>query len=333
MKKTVSFNALLSPGAGPLVRALVALGAVIILGMVFNADSSFFKWSTHRDMFRQVSVFAVLSCGMTMVIVSGGIDLAVGSILALAAVLFSLLTIQCGISPWLALPACLATGALCGGASGIAVARFGIQPFIATLAMMVFARGLAKFVSGGRKISTALQRADGSYAYVDVPGIFNTLNAKILGNSVAVVTVVFLVCLVFTWIILSKLRWGRYIYAVGGNEAAALLSGVPVGAVKVFVYALSGLFCAVAGVCQAAQELQGDPEAGAGYELTAIAMVVIGGTSLNGGRGGVWLTFVGTATIGYLEKILSINAIGEAGRLILTGLIIIGAVLFQKSRK
>ena len=135
------------------------------------------------------------------------------------------------------------------------------------------------------------------------------------------------------WIILSRLRWGRYIYAIGGNEEAARLSGIPVTFTKLLAYGLSGFFCAVAGICQAAQELQGDPEAGLTYELTAIAIVVIGGTNLMGGRGGIGLTFMGAMTIGYLEKILSINAVSEASRLMLTGLIIVGAVLLQRFRK
>jgi ribose/xylose/arabinose/galactoside ABC-type transport system permease subunit len=159
------------------------------------------------------------------------------------------------------------------------------------------------------------------------------LNSKILGENIALVTLIFLVCVLICWVILARLRWGRYLYAVGGNEEASRLSGVPVAAAKVFAYGASGLFAAVAGICQAAQELQGDPEAGSTYELTAIAIVVIGGTSLMGGRGSIGLTFVGAMTIGYLEKILSINAVGEASRLMLTGAIIIGAVLFQMARK
>jgi ribose transport system permease protein len=121
-------------------------------------------------------------------------------------------------------------------------------------------------------------------------------------------------------------------YAVGGNEEAARLSGVPVAATKTLAYAMSGLFAAIAGICQAAQETQGDPEAGGSYELTAIAIVVIGGTNLMGGRGSMALTLVGALTIGYLEKILSLNAVGEAGRLMLTGFIIVAAVLFQREK-
>jgi len=317
----------------PVTRAVIALLFVLILGGIFNADGSFFKWGTHRDMLRHISVFGILACGMTLVIITAGIDLSVGSILGLAAVLFSLFTIQLQWSPWIAFAACLMIGAACGSLSGGLIAKFKIQPFIATLAMMVFARGVAKWVSGGQKISTAVLQQDGTYQYVEVPGVFNFLNSKILNENIAVVTLIFLFCILTCWIILAKLRWGRHIYAIGGNEEAARLSGIPVTATKLLAYGLSGLFCATAGICQAAQELQGDPEAGMTYELTAIAIVVIGGTSLMGGIGGIGLTFLGALTIGYLEKILSINAVGEASRLMLTGVIIIGAVLFQKFRK
>jgi len=317
----------------PEVRALGALVFVLILGVCLNADGAFFRWETHRDMLRHVSVYGILACGMTLVIIAGGIDLSVGSLLGLTAVFFSLATIRWGWPPWVAIPACLLVGLLGGLASGGLIARFRIQPFIATLAMMAFARGLAKWLSGGQKISTAVKQVDGTWQYVSEPGIFTFLNSKLLGDNLAVVTLVFLVCIVVSWLLLSKMRWGRYFYAIGGNEEAARLSGVPVTGVKLLAYGLCGLFSAVAGMCHAAQEVQGDPEAGAGYELTAIAIVVIGGTSLMGGRGGIALTLLGALTIGTLEKILSINAVEEASRLMLTGLIIVGAVLLQKGRR
>ena len=319
--------------ATPVARAFAALLLVFLMGLCFNADGTFFKWVTHRDMLRQVSVYGILACGMTLVIITAGIDLAVGSVLGLTAVMFSIFSIHFRWSPALAILATIAVGAACGAASGGLVARFKIQPFIATLAMMVFARGVAKFVSGGQKISTAVLAEDGNYVFVDLPRFFEFLNSKILYDNVAVVTIVFLVCLIICWLILAKLRWGRYFYAIGGNEEAARLSGVPVSLIKVLAFGLSGLFSAVAGICQAVQEQQGDPEAGVAYELSAIAIVVIGGTSLMGGRGSIWLTLLGALTIGYLEKILSINAVSEATRLMLTGLIIVGAVLFQKTRK
>lgn len=317
----------------PSVRALAALLLVLALGALFNADGAFFKWGTHRDMLRHVAVFGILACGMTLVIVSAGIDLAVGSILGLSAVSFALFALRWGFPPWLAVLATLLVGASCGAASGGLIARFRLQPFIATLAMMVFARGLAKLISGGQKITTAIQLPDGAFSYGALPPFVDFLNAKVLSENLAVVTLIFLCCGFCCWLLLAKLRWGRYLYAIGGNEEAARLSGVPVAAVKLMAYVGSGLCSALAGICQMAQELQGDPEAGAGYELSAIAIVVIGGTSLFGGRGAIGLTLIGALTIGYLEKILSINAVGEAARLMLTGLIVVGAVLFQRTRK
>ena len=314
----------------PWIRALSALLFVFLLGLIFNADGAFFQWGTHRDMLRQISVIGMLACGMTLVIITAGIDLAVGSVLGLNAVLFALLCLRLGWPPLLAAGACLLVGLACGALAGTVIARFSMQPFIATLAMMVFARGLAKSISGGEKVSRAVLQPDGSYGYVDLPHFFQRIDYRVLGGNVAVVTLIFLACVVICWILLAKLRWGRYLYAVGANEEAARLSGVPTRLVKLLAYGLSGAFAAVAGICQAVQEQQGDPEAGATYELSAIAMVVIGGTSLMGGRGRIGFTLLGTLTIGYLEKILSINAVSEAGRLILTGIIIVAAVLLQR---
>ncbi|MBI4427671.1 MAG: ABC transporter permease [Ignavibacteriales bacterium] len=310
----------------------MSLLLVFVVGIVFHADGTFLKWETHRDLLRQISVYGILSCGMTLVIISGGIDLSVGSVMALAAVLFSLFTIHQGWPTGIALIATVLTGALCGMISGGVVSRFKIQPFIATMAMMVFARGVAKLVSGGQKISTAIQQPDGIYQYVEVPRSFDVLNARILGDNLATVTLILAVCVVSCWILLSRTSWGRHLYAIGGNEEAAWYAGIPLTRMKISAYGLSGLFCAVAGICQAAQELQGDPEVGVAYELSAIAMVVIGGTSLRGGTGTIGLTVFGILIIGYLEKILSINAVGEEIRLMLTGLIIVVAALFQMKR-
>jgi ribose transport system permease protein len=317
---------------GPAGRAFIALVLVILVGVIFHAEGAFYKLSTHRDALRQASVYGILACGMTLVILGGGIDLAVGSILALVAVACATFAIHWSWSAWLVLPACLSIGGACGALSGLTVARLRVQPFIATLAMMVFARGMAKYASGGMKVSTAVQNPDGTYRYVDVPELFHAIDTRILGDSIPVVTLIFGVCLAVAWVALARHRWGRQIYAIGGNEEAARLSGVPVMWAKWWAYVMSGVFAGVAGICQAAQEHQGDPEAGAGYELIAIAMVVLGGTSLMGGRGGMGLTLLGVLTIGYLDKILSINAVPEAGRLMLTGVIIVAAVLTQRRR-
>ena len=319
--------------ASPVARALLALLFMLLIGCVFNAGGAFFHWSVHRDMLRQVSTFGILAAGMTIVIITAGIDLSVSSVLALAAVSFAYLTLPRGWPALLAIPAVLAGGAALGAASGALVARMRIQPFIVTLAMMVFARGLAKVVSGGEKITNYVPGPGGTEHVIPLPRIFGMIDHRILGGELSIVTIVFAVCVLLTWVLLSRLRLGRYFYAVGGNQEAARLSAVPIGWTLVAAYAFSGLLAAVAGICQAAQEMQGDPETGMGYELDAIAMVVIGGTTLAGGKGSVVLTLIGVLTIGYLQKILSLNAAPEATRLMLTGGIIICAVLFQRGRR
>jgi len=317
----------------PVARAILALLLMVVIGCVFNADGAFFRWSVHRDMLRQVSVFGILACGMTVVIITAGIDLSVSSLLALSAVLFAWLLLPLGWPPLVAVPLVLAVGTGLGSVSGMLVARMRIQPFIVTLAMMVFARGLAKVVSGGRKITNYVMDADGSSRVVDLPRVFDLIDSRVLGGNLSIVTVIFLLCVLATWVVLSRLRLGRHVFAVGGNEEAARLSGVPVKRTLILAYALSGFFSAVAGICQAAQETQGDPETGLAYELDAIAMVVIGGTTLAGGKGSVILTLIGVLTIGYLQKVLSLNAAPEATRLMLTGVIIVCAVLFQRGKR
>lgn len=309
-------------------RALLALGLVLLLGVIFHANGAFFHAGTHRDALRQASVFGILACGMTLVVIVGGIDLAVGSVLGLTSVAFSMFSLWMGWPPIMAIPLTLLMGAGTGAVTGWLVSYPKFQPFIASLVMMVFARGLAKSMSGGVKVSSALPNGD----YRELPPIFKFLDSRILGDSVAVVTVLFLLAALISGVLLSRHVWGRDLYAIGGNEEAARLSGIRVQRAKMWAYVACGILTAVAGICQAAQEQQGDPEAGAGYELSAISIVVIGGTNLMGGRGSIWLTVLGTLTIGYLEKILSINAVPEASRLMLTGGIIVAAVLAQRRR-
>jgi ribose transport system permease protein len=318
--------------ASPISKALLALVLIIILGVVFNAQGSFFLAGTHRDTLRQASVYGILACGMTLVIISGGIDLAVGSVTGLTAVLFAIFTIWFDFPAWLAILLCIGIGCIAGLASGTLIAKAKLQPFIATLAMYTFARGLARLITDGKKVSTYIQDSTGNFIIKELPKIFTQIDTRILDGSINVVTIIFLVCLIITWILLSKHKWGREIYALGGNEEAARLSGVPVNISKILVYTYCGMLSAIAGICVAAQTQQGDPGAGTGYELTAIAMTVIGGTSMAGGRGGIGLTLLGILTIAYMEKILSINAVPEALRLMITGVIIVVAVLAQKKK-
>ena len=312
----------------PGLRALVPLVVVLALGCVFHRDGAFFAWQTHRAMLREISVHGILACGMTVVILTAGIDLSVGSLLGLSAVAFATFLLPLGWSAPLAIATVLSMGAGAGLCSGMLVARHRIQPFIVTLGMMVFARGLAKHLSGGRKVTTYL--ADGRS--LEAPAIFSAIDTRVLGDNVAIVTLIFLACVAATWLILERLTVGRYVYAVGGNLAAARLAGVPVTFTLLFAYAYSGVMAAIAGICQAAQETHGDPETGLGYELDAIAIVVLGGTSLMGGRGGIGLTVVGALTLGYLQKVLSLNAFSTEVRMMMTGVILIAAVLFQERK-
>jgi ribose transport system permease protein len=308
----------------------VPLVAVLLLGSVLNAQGAFFEWQTHRAVLREVAVGGILASGMTVVVISGGIDLAVGSVLGLSAVSFAWLTMPQGWPGLFAIPLVLVLGAAVGALSGLLVAWPRLQPFIVTLAMMVFARGLAKELSGGQKISTYVHLPDGSFRSVPMPAVFEALDGRVLGGNVSVVTLIFLGSALVSWFVLERLRIGRYLFAVGDDFEAARLSGVPVRLTLLFAYVLSGTFAALAGICQAAQETHGDPETGLGYELDAIAMVVLGGTSLTGGRGGVALTLIGALTLGYLQKVLSLNAYSTELRLMLTGVILVSAVLFQR---
>lgn len=312
-------------------RAILAFIFVYLIGVFFAPN--FFTITGQSGLVRELSRFGILAAGMTFVIITGGIDLSVGSILGLNAVLFSILVIRMGI-PWpVAILMCLALGAFTGFINGLFITSFKIQPFVATLAMMVAARGFAKLISGQEKISTFFMNIKGDWITVPMPKIFLGLDGSLPGTSIPVIFILLLLCIGILWFISSKTPFGRYLYAIGGNEDAALLAGVRVRLNKIGAYIICGMTAALAGICQAAAERQGDPESGSTYELMAIAMVVIGGTPLIGGEGGVKYTLLGAFIIGCIDKILSLRGVSEAGRLIATGVIIIGAVLIQFRRK
>jgi len=311
-------------GRREVLFALAGVVLVALLGCVFNADGVFFRAGMHADTLWQNGAFGILACGLTVVIVCGGIDLSVGSVVALSGVVFANLVMKRDVSGAWAIPAAVAVGALCGLVSGSLIAFVRVQPFIATLAMMAFARGLAKWLSEGQVIT--------KYPY---PDLVESLNASVSigGFKLSLHVGVFLVCAALTLLFLRTTTRGVYVYAVGDNEEAARYAGVPVRLTKVLAYSLCGGFAGLAGVLFAALERQGNPDGGVGYELTAIAMVVVGGTPLSGGRGGIVLTVLGMLTIGYLRKILDINAVETAMQLMITGGIIVAAVLAQGIRR
>jgi ribose transport system permease protein len=318
-------------------RGLVALGVVLLLGAVVSprnlktGQSVFLTATNQSNVLFEYAEYGLLAVGMTLVILTAGIDLSVGSVLGFVATLFSYLLIARG---W-ALPSAIAVGLLggtaCGLVSGILVSRLRLQPFVATLAMMVAARGAAKMVSGGIKIAHG---ARPWYAVQDAPPpIFEWMTMPAAGGWLRPVTVTFLVTILLMALVVRYTRFGRHLYAIGGNEEAARLSGVHVTRAKLLAYVLCGLTAAMAGICNACHMGYGDPEAGFTYELDAIAAVVIGGTSLMGGRGGVMLTLVGTLIIGYANKILSLIGWQEAQRLLAKGTIIVLAVVIQETRR
>jgi ribose transport system permease protein len=319
------------------LRGIIALVFVFALGVIFTPRAFdtglpiFVSWRTQLDILYEYSEYGLLATGMTLVILTGGIDLSVGSVLGFGATFFALLTIGFG---WGIVPAVIAValaGLAAGAVNGILITRFRIQPFVATLALMIAMRGMAKLVSGGIKVQPAAQPW---YAMQqNTPPFFNWMTQALPIIKVQPATILFLVSLLVMGILVKKTAFGRNLYAIGGNEEAARLSGVKVVWIKIITYALCGGFAALAGIINATRQDLGDPEAGFTFELDAIAAVVIGGTSLMGGRGGMFFTFIGVLIVAYINKILSLNAVAIAPRMIIQGAIIILAVLIQERKK
>lgn len=334
-QRQTNWRSLLAAAAN--LRGLLALVVVIALGVLFTprnletGHSIFLTWQTQSDILFEYSEYGLLACGMTLVILTGGIDLSVGSIVGFAATLFALLLIGHGWGVGAAAGACLAAGATAGLVNGVLISRFRMQPFVATLAMMVAARGAAKVISGGIKVQPA---ARDWYALQEgSPPVFDWLTTSLPWVRIQPATLLFLLAIVIMTVVVRYTSFGRRLYAVGGSEEAARLSGIRVPQIKIWAYSLCAFFAALAGLINASRISIGDPEAGFTYELDAIAAVVIGGTTLNGGQGGMGLTFVGVLIIAYINKILSLNAVPEPWRLLAKGLIIVVAVLIQQRRK
>jgi ribose transport system permease protein len=262
----------------------------------------------------QTSINAVIAVGMTFVILSGGIDLSVGSILALAGILLALV-LQAGWPLPAALGLALLTGAACGLANGLLVTGGRLPPFIATLGMMSVARGAALLLTEGRPIS-GFDAAFRSLAQGRV---------LLLPAAVVVTAVVY----ALAHLVLRRTVFGRYVYAIGGNEEAARFSGVGVRSAKTLVYVVSGLSSALAAALLTARLNSAQPIAGIMYELDAIAAVVIGGTSLRGGLGGVGGTLVGALIMGVLRNGLNLLGISSFLQQVVIGLVIVGAVLLD----
>ncbi|KPC49900.1 ABC transporter permease subunit [Amantichitinum ursilacus] len=284
-----------------------------------DGTSNFMTAGNTMNILRQTSINLVLACGMTFVILTAGIDLSVGSILAVAAVL-GMLTSLPEHMPMLALPVFMLSGLALGLLNGVLVAGFKINPFVVTLGTMTSLRGAAYLFADG---TTVLNRTIPSFewlgngAFIGVPWL--------IWVAIAVVLV--------SWFLLRQTVLGLHIYAVGGNPQAARLTGIKVSAVLLFVYSISGLFSGIGGAMSASRLYGANGNWGTGYELDAIAAVVLGGTSLMGGVGSVWGTVVGALIIGVMNNGLTIIGLSSFWQYVAKGAVIVLAVLLDKWRQ
>ncbi|MCI7478925.1 ribose ABC transporter permease [[Pasteurella] aerogenes] len=295
-------------------RSIIAL--LVLIAIVSGINPDFFSVDNILNILRQTSVNAVIAVGMTFVILIAGIDLSVGSILALTgAIAASMVGAELPII--LVIVATLLLGTFLGGVSGIIVAKGKVQAFIATLVTMTLLRGVTMVYTDGRPISTGFSDVADSFAYLGTGYLFG------IPVPIWLMVIVFAVA----WYILKHTQIGRYIYALGGNEAATQLSGINVTKVKIFVFAVSGFLSALAGLIVTARLSSAQPTAGVSYELDAIAAVVVGGTSLMGGKGRVMGTLIGALIIGFLNNALNLLDISSYYQMIAKALVILVAVL------
>jgi ribose transport system permease protein len=309
-------------------QSVIGLVVVVIGGIIFSPRRHgvilFLAPDNIANIIRAVSETGIIAVGMTFVIITAGIDLSVGALLSLSSVLTATIMTTAG---WGLIPTVLfvvACGAAFGAAQGVISTQFRLEPFIVTLAGLQVARGLALVISNNQYINISYGDGPGL-----APPIFSVLGDRLFNNIVPVATLVFVVVAVVATFVLNFTRFGRYVFAVGGNERAARLSGVPITLVKISVYAITGLVSAIAGIVHAGQFNFGSANDGTGYELTAIAAVVIGGTSLFGGSGSLIGTVAGAVMLGALANVLQLNNINAALQLLATGAIIVLAAVLQ----
>ena len=295
-------------------RSIIAL--LVLIGVVSAINPNFFTVDNILNILRQTSVNAIIAVGMTFVILIAGIDLSVGSILALTGA-FAASMVGTELSILLVIPAVLLIGTLLGTLSGVIVAKGKVQAFIATLVTMTLLRGVTMVYTDGRPISTGFSDTADAFAFLGTGYLFG------IPVPIWLMAIVFLI----SWYVLKNTKMGRYIYALGCNEAATQLSGINVDKVKIFVFAVSGFLSALAGLIVTSRLSSAQPTAGVTYELDAIAAVVVGGTSLMGGKGRVMGTLIGALIIGFLNNALNLLDISSYYQMIAKALVILVAVL------
>lgn len=295
------------------------IGLVVLVVVISCLNSSFIDPSNLKNLLRQVSINALISFGMTFVILTGGIDLSVGSILALSSALMGSF-IKGGMDPVFGIVLACLIGAALGSVNGLVITYGKVAPFIATLATMTIFRGLTLVYTNGNPISSLseddrfLEFGQGYVAGLPVPAIMMLIMFFIL------------------WFILHKTPLGRKTYAVGGNEKVSFIAGIKINRIKIFAYTVTGFLCGMAGAILTSRLNSAQPTAGTGYELDAIAAVVLGGTSLSGGKGRIFGTIIGALIIGTLNNGLNILNVSSFYQQVVKGIVILLAVLMDRKK-
>jgi ribose transport system permease protein len=300
----------------------ITLGAVIILFIVFSITAkNFFTLRSILSLALQTSAVTIMGIGVTFTIITGGIDLSIGSVIALSGTIAVMVAMR-GVPIWLSMIVGLLVGVVCGLLNALMITRLKLPPFIATLGMMMLARGVALTITN----ANAWPAPEG-FGDLGNNTIFRT-GPKFPGISYPVIIMV-AVAIIFSFI-LGKTRIGRYIYAIGSNEEAARLSGIKIEQVKIVAYVISGLLAALVGIILASRMVTSQPNSASGYELNAIAASVIGGTSLMGGVGTVMGAVIGSFIIGILTVGLTMAGANYFMQQIVVGLVLIAAVTMDK---
>ncbi len=297
----------------------VLIGMCVILAVTSKV---FLTVGNVVNVLQQISINAIIAIGMTFVIITAGVDLSVGSVLALSSTTMGVVYVSTG-SVLLSIMVCLSVGALCGMVNGVIITKGGLPPFIATLGMMNMARGIALTLTAGKTIN-------------GFNGTFRWIGTKTITRAGFPVQVLFMLLLmIVAFYILRYRKLGRYIYAIGGNEEVTRLTGIHVHRCKIIAYAISGLTAAIAGYVLTAKLNAAQPISGDGYELDAIAACVIGGVSQEGGVGSVWGTLIGAIIVGVINNGMTLLNVSSYFQEFVIGLVIVISVLIdvQKNRK
>lgn len=307
---------------GAAVQRVLAFGALIILFVVFSTLSPyFFNFDNIVDILLATAVNGVLALGVTFVITTGGIDLSVGTVMTLSAVMTAQVITNWHASPLVGVLVGIATGAACGLVNGLVIAKMGLPPFIATLGMFYVARGLALVISHSAPIYLT-----------DHPDFLRIAMGTVIPKVSNVVVIFFFVAVIAS-LVLNRTVLGRFTVALGSNEEATRLSGVRTDRWKAAVYTVGGTFTGLGGVLIAARLGSAQPSLGAGYELDAIAAAVIGGTSLSGGEGTILGTVIGACVMSTLINGLRLLSVPSEWQLFITGVILVLAVFLDVQRR